>query len=50
MGFIALMLARSERFTEGFLVPVPAVSAKRTGDAQLGRLWADTLVANVAGR
>jgi formate/nitrite transporter FocA (FNT family) len=49
IGFIALMLARSELFTEGFLVPVTAVVAKRAGLAQLGKLWAGTFVANLAG-
>jgi formate/nitrite transporter FocA (FNT family) len=43
------MLARSELFTEGFLVPVTAVVAGRASMAQLGRLWAGTLVANLVG-
>jgi formate/nitrite transporter FocA (FNT family) len=49
IGFIALMLARSELFTEGFLVPVTAVVAGRARLAQLGKLWAGTLVANLVG-
>jgi formate/nitrite transporter FocA (FNT family) len=49
IGFIALMLARSELFTEGFLVPVTAVVAGRAGAAQLGKLWAGTLVSNLVG-
>ena len=49
IGFIALMLARSELFTEGFLVPVTAVVAGRASAAQLGRLWAGTLIANLVG-
>ncbi len=49
IGFIALMLARSELFTEGFLVPVTAVVAGRAGPGQLAKLWAGTLVANLAG-
>ncbi|MCW2739957.1 MAG: formate/nitrite transporter [Blastococcus sp.] len=49
VGFIALLLARSELFTEGFLVPVTAVVAGRAGVAQLGKLWAGTLVANLVG-
>lgn len=49
IGFVALMLARSELFTEGFLVPVTAVFAGRASVAQLGKLWAGTLVANLAG-
>jgi formate/nitrite transporter FocA (FNT family) len=49
IGFIALLLARSELFTEGFLVPVTAVVAGRASVAQLGKLWAGTLVANLIG-
>ncbi|MGY1622094.1 formate/nitrite transporter family protein [Geodermatophilus sp. SYSU D00965] len=49
IGFVALMLAKSELFTEGFLVPVTAVAAGRAGLAQLGKLWAGTLVANLVG-
>jgi formate-nitrite transporter family protein len=49
IGFIALMLAKSELFTEGFLVPVTAVVAGRASVAQLGKLWAGTLVANLVG-
>ena len=37
IGFIALLLARSELFTEGFLVPVTAVVAGRAGIGQLGQ-------------
>ena len=49
IGFIALLLARSELFTEGFLVPVTAVVARRAAAGQLARLWAGTLVANLVG-
>jgi formate-nitrite transporter family protein len=49
IGFIALLLARSELFTEGFLVPVAAVVAGRAGVPQLAKLWGGTLVANLAG-
>jgi formate-nitrite transporter family protein len=49
IGFIALLLARSELFTEGFLVPVTAVVAKRAAWTQLGKLWGGTLVANLVG-
>ena len=49
-GFIALTLARSELFTENFLVPVVAVVAKSGTFIALMRLWATTLVTNlVAG-
>jgi formate/nitrite transporter FocA (FNT family) len=43
------MLARSELFTEGFLVPVTAVAAGRASVVQLGKLWSGTLVANLVG-
>jgi formate/nitrite transporter FocA (FNT family) len=49
IGFIALTLARSELFTENFLVPVAAVVAKRNSLRSLGRLWATTTVMNLAG-
>jgi len=49
IGFIALLLARSELFTEGFLVPVTAVVAGRAGWQQLGKLWGGTMVANLVG-
>jgi formate/nitrite transporter FocA (FNT family) len=49
IGFLALLLARSELFTEGFLVPVTAVVAGRASVVQLGRLWGGTLVANLVG-
>jgi formate/nitrite transporter FocA (FNT family) len=49
LGFIALLLARSELFTEGFLVPVTAVAAGRASLVQLGKLWSGTLAANLVG-
>ena len=49
IGFVALLLARSELFTEGFLVPVTAVVAGRAGPVQLAKLWGGTLVANLVG-
>lgn len=48
-GFVALLLARSELFTENFLVPVTAVAAQRDSWWQLIRLWAVTLVTNLLG-
>lgn len=48
-GFVALLLARSELFTEGFLVPVTAVVAGRASSGQLLRLWAGTLAGNLVG-
>ncbi len=50
VGFVALLLANSELFTENFLVPVTAVVAKEGTLLQLARLWGVTLAANlVAG-
>jgi formate-nitrite transporter family protein len=49
IGFVALLLARSELFTENFLVPVIAAVAKKGNVPRLGRLWVATLVANLAG-
>jgi formate/nitrite transporter FocA (FNT family) len=49
IGFIGLLLARSELFTENFLVPVTAVAAGAATFRQLLRLWVVTLVANLAG-
>lgn len=49
IGFLALLLAHSELFTEGFLVPVTAVAAKRASPWQLGRLWGGTIVTNLLG-
>jgi formate-nitrite transporter family protein len=49
IGFVALLLARSELFTENFLVPVTAVVARRGSAVQLLRLWVVTLSANLVG-
>lgn len=49
IGFLALLLGRSELFTEGFLVPVTTVAARRASLGQLGKLWSGTLVGNLVG-
>jgi formate/nitrite transporter FocA (FNT family) len=49
IGFIALLLARSELFTENFLVPVTALASGKGTWLRLLRLWLVTLVANLAG-
>ncbi|MDQ1412758.1 MAG: formate-nitrite transporter family protein, partial [Acidimicrobiaceae bacterium] len=49
IGFIALALARSELFTEDFLVPVSTVIARQARFRMLLRLWIGTLLANLAG-
>ncbi|HVL84201.1 MAG TPA: formate/nitrite transporter family protein [Pseudonocardia sp.] len=49
IGFLALLLGRSELFTEGFLVPITTVAAGRARWSDLARLWSGTLLANLAG-
>jgi formate/nitrite transporter FocA (FNT family) len=49
IGFLALLLGRSELFTEGFLIPITTVAAKRASTLQLLKLWGGTLVANLVG-
>ena len=49
IGFIALTLARSELFTEDFLIPVSTVIARQARFRMLLRLWGGTLAANLAG-
>jgi formate/nitrite transporter FocA (FNT family) len=49
IGFIALTLARSELFTEDFLVPVMTVVARQSRFRMLMRLWIGTLLANLVG-
>ncbi|MFS0885463.1 formate/nitrite transporter family protein [Aeromicrobium sp. 179-A 4D2 NHS] len=49
VGFVALLLANSELFTENFLLPVISVVAKEGTVVQLLRLWVVTLVANLVG-
>ncbi|MDP8928105.1 MAG: formate/nitrite transporter family protein, partial [Actinomycetota bacterium] len=49
IGFIALVLAKSELFTENFLVPVTAVVARNASWWSVGRLWAGTAATNLAG-
>jgi formate/nitrite transporter FocA (FNT family) len=48
-GFLALLLGHSELFTEGFLIPITTLAAKRARARQVIRLWAVTLVTNLAG-
>jgi formate/nitrite transporter FocA (FNT family) len=49
IGFIALTLARSELFTENFLVPVIAVVARQCTFQRLLRLWVGTTAFNLVG-
>jgi formate/nitrite transporter FocA (FNT family) len=49
VGFVALLLASGELFTENFLVPVTAVVAGRSSAPMLARLWVVTLAMNLIG-
>lgn len=47
IGLIALLLAKSELFTENFLVPITAVVSREASIVQLVKLWGGTLVTNL---
>lgn len=49
IGFIALTLARSELFTENFMVPISAVVAGQGRMRDVWRLWGGTAVTNLLG-
>lgn len=49
IGFIALTLARSELFTEDFLVPVTTVVARKARLRSMLKHWSVTAAANLAG-
>jgi formate/nitrite transporter FocA (FNT family) len=49
IGFVALTLANSELFTEGFLIPVAAVVAKKANVLALLRLWVMSIIGNLVG-
>lgn len=49
VGFLALLLGHSELFTEGFLIPITTVAAKKATFKAMVRFWAVTLVTNLAG-
>lgn len=49
VGFLALLMGRSELFTESFLVPVITVGARRKSGRDLARLWSTTLAMNLIG-
>ncbi|MGZ6793267.1 MAG: formate/nitrite transporter family protein [Mycobacteriales bacterium] len=49
IGFVALTLAKSELFTENFLVPVTAVVARRADGKHLLQLWVTSLLTNLVG-
>jgi formate/nitrite transporter FocA (FNT family) len=47
VGFVALLLAKSELFTENFLVPITALMAGEAGWRDLLKLYGATLAANL---
>lgn len=49
IAFVALALAGSELFTEGFLIPVASVVAGRDSIRSLLRMWVAVLVMNLVG-
>jgi formate/nitrite transporter FocA (FNT family) len=49
IGFVALLLARSELFTENFMLPVTAVVTRHGTVGQLLRLWVVSLLGNLVG-
>lgn len=49
IGFIALFLAHSELFTEGFYYPIMAIFARQGTWTELLRLWGVTLLTNLIG-
>lgn len=49
IGFIAILLGKSELFTENFLIPVTAAMRKRRSYVSLLRLWGLTGIGNLAG-
>ncbi|HEV2127683.1 MAG TPA: formate/nitrite transporter family protein [Thermomicrobiales bacterium] len=49
IGFLILLVGKTELFTENFLLPVAAVIKERGNLVQLGSLWSVTLGANLLG-
>ena len=50
IGFVFVVVGRSELFTENFLVPIAAVERRSSGSwLKLLELWVGTLVLNLAG-
>jgi formate/nitrite transporter FocA (FNT family) len=48
VGFVFVVVGRSELFTENFLVPITALKRTRASWLKLGELWIVTLVLNIA--
>jgi formate/nitrite transporter FocA (FNT family) len=49
IGFVFVVVGRSELFTENFLVPLAAVERRRESILKLAELWAGTLILNIVG-
>lgn len=49
VGFVILLIGKSELFTENFFLPVTAVLEGRGSSRQLAALWSVSLTANLAG-
>ena len=49
IGFVFIILGRSELFTENFLVPIAPVLRRLVPVSAIARLWTVTMVANLAG-
>ena len=49
IGFVFIVVGRSELFTENFLVPITGLSRRRGSWLKLGELWLVSLVMNLAG-
>ena len=49
IGFVFVVVGRSELFTENFLVPITGLTRDRGSWLKLGELWAAALVLNVVG-
>jgi formate/nitrite transporter FocA (FNT family) len=49
IGFVALLLGRSELFTEGFLTPIAVVAAKRARISHAVKLWSGIMFGNLVG-
>ena len=49
VGFVILLIGKSELFTENFFLPVTGVLAGKGSPRQLAYLWGVTLAANLAG-
>jgi formate/nitrite transporter FocA (FNT family) len=49
VGFVFVVVGKSELFTENFLVPVVGLERGKRGWLKLGELWCATLVLNLVG-